>query len=688
MSAITPVSTDADTAVAEPYPPTAEEDRLFDSLDALRQEHTNLLKTFYAQGTSAAVLDSVKAFLKRGELSGKNFDRSDERLEAQRILDQWATVLMKSGHDEIDATLADFEGQDLSEKACPYVGLKPFGEADHGFFFGRELLVKQAVSVLAETDFLAVLGLSGSGKSSLVLGGILPDLRKGALPSSSSWNYVPPMVPGAEPLQNMVATFRAGAPGLIPSEFEAASLVEQPNLLAEAVQAGAGERSVLLVVDQFEEVFTLCDDPKIREVFASALLAFIDKAPARHKLILTMRSDFEPRLASLPKLQDRFIEHQTVLRATGLTRNELRAAIEGPAKAVGLHFHKEVIDALLKDVGDELAALPLLQFTLRKLWETKRYDRITLADYNSIGGAKGALARSADQFYEGLIPQDQAIAQRILLRMVRLGEGLEVTSARIRYSSLYELGYDRNRVDSVVQRLEQNGLIRITSGTKPGDEQLEVAHEAMVRNWRRFVRWLEQDRASLLIRRRLDDKTLEWLRLGGGTSGLLDQVQLEEAQEWLDTTSAIALGFHPSLPLLVQKSKEAIDAAEQEKEAAKQALRDQTRIAEEQQRYREFAEREFENEQRLWQAQGATRRMRRIARLAFFENLALGIAFILFIYCRHNDTATTIAAALAILGYSLGLVVFILAVPAVLKVRQVFRIFRWRSKASRRPSRI
>jgi Novel STAND NTPase 1 len=621
-----------------PSPPMTH--RGFELLDEFRDRHTELLKQYHAAGCTQEFVDILGDFIISGRNLGKLLDRAEERIEAQRILDQWSTILLKATGKEVETALAEFEGKDLSDRACPYVGLKPFGEAEHGFFFGRERLRSQAVSILAKEDFLAVLGLSGSGKSSLVLGGILPDLREGALPSSTSWIYVPPMVPGSEPLQSMVAAFRASS-GLLPPEFDPAHLIDKPELLAEAVYSGAGERSVLVIVDQFEEIFTLCEDAKIREAFAKTLLAFLGKSPGRHKVILTMRSDFEPRLASLPELQARFIENRTVLRAIGLTRDQLREAIEGPAKVVGLHFHKEVIDALLKDVGDEMAALPLLQFTLRKLWDTKRYDRITLTDYNNICGAKGALAKSADEFYENLIADEQTIAKRILLRMVRLGEGLEVTSARIGRSSLYELGHPRDVVDGVIQKLDQNGLIRVTIATKREDDELEVAHEAMVRNWRRFVRWLEEDRASLLIRRRLDDKTLEWLRLGGGAAGLLDQVEIKEAQEWLNTSSAKALGFHPSLPLLVKKSQEAIEATEREKRIAQQALLDQAK------------------------------RMRRVVWLAVIENLAI-LAFICLAYA--SDTAASNRAPLMVVGLVLilialliGVVVIILALHAMMR---------------------
>ena len=216
----------------------------------------------------------------------------------------------------------------------------------------------------------------------------------------------PQTVPGAKPLESMVDVFRA-TNGLLPDQFDAAQLLSEPKLLAEAVRAAAPGQSLLVMVDQFEETFTLCEDAAIREAFAASLLALLEDSQAAHRVILTMRSDFEPRLASLPELQKRFVENRTVLRATPLNRDELREAIEAPARTVGLRFHKEVVDALLKDVGEEISALPLLQFTLLKLWDTKTRDRITLAQYNSLCGAKGALAQSANEFYDRLMREEK-----------------------------------------------------------------------------------------------------------------------------------------------------------------------------------------------------------------------------------------------------------------------------------------
>ena len=661
-----------ETATAESVPlvggrvPDTEEVQQFDSLEVMRDEHTRLLKLFYADGATPNVVAQIRPFLARGQATGTSLDRPDERLEAQRILDQWGTVILKAVHEEIDATLAEFKGKDLSDKPCPYVGLRPFDEQDHALFFGRNRLRKEALQILGKQRFLAILGPSGSGKSSLVLGGILPDLRQDAIPSSASWIYVPPLVPGPAPLESLLSAFQT-VPGLLPPDTNTSTLLTQPQLFSEIIRPGASGRPVVVIIDQFEETFTLCEDPAVREAFARSLLALVEDQNAAHRVILTMRSDFEPRLALMPELQARFLESGAVLRALPLTQAELREAIEGPARAVGLHFHREVIDALLKDVGDEMAGLPLLQFTLRKLWDTKRADRITLSQYTSLGGAKGALAKSADEFYLNLVPEEQVIAKRILLRMVRLGEGLEVTSARIRRASLYELGYDQSKVDEVAGKLVESGLIRVTRAVNTADDQLEVAHEAMVRNWRRFVRWLEEDRANLLTRRRLDDKAAEWVRLGSGPSGLLDEVQLQDARKWLETTSAKALGFHPSLPALIEKSQELIDAAKREKELAEKKLLEQTRLAVEEQRQRRDAERELDNNIRFWEVQSVGRRMRRVALLALCENIAIAAFFAVIFLSGRTEWGFVVGLALVVIALGIGIVVVILAFPAMTK---------------------
>ena len=199
-----------------------------------------------------------------------------------------------------------------------------------------------------------------------------------------------------------------------------------------------------------------------------------------------------------------------MVRVTPLSAAELRDAIEKPAQKVGLKFEAGLVDQLLHDVLGEPAALPLLQFTLLKLWDHRARNRITWQAYNRLGGGRLALARSADDFYKELIPEDQATAKRIFLRLVRPGEGLEFTSNRVRLRTLYQAGEARDRVQRVIDKLIAARLVRVTEGDIAADAQIEVAHEALVRNWPRLVDWLEEERHTLRQRQVVTDAAERW----------------------------------------------------------------------------------------------------------------------------------------------------------------------------------
>ena len=273
----------------------------------------------------------------------------------------------------------------------------------------------------------------------------------------------------------------------------------------------------VVVVDQFEEIFTLCRDEPMRQAFVANLLSLLDVPGAGHIVVLTMRTDFVDNVARLPALQERF--EQATVRVTPLSAGELREAITGPATAVGLKFEEGVVDALVHDILGEPAGLPLLQFTLLKLWEKRERNRVTWEAYRRLGGGRLALANSADEFFENLIPEEQVTCKRILLRLVRPGEGLEVTSNRVRRQSLYGAGEARDRVDRVLDKLIAARLIRQTVGDTPADAQVEVAHEALVRNWPRLVAWLDEERVRLRARLQLTASAEQWAASESGPFG-------------------------------------------------------------------------------------------------------------------------------------------------------------------------
>lgn len=614
-------------------------DSLFPSLAALRALHSKLLEAHRTQAASDAFWQEVASFLLRGSRSGALLDREEERWAAQSLLDYWSATAYSVGRAMPDAALVDFDptlAPLIPDVQCPYVGLAAFHEGREKFFFGRERLLNTLVAQVTASRLVAVVGPSGSGKSSLVLAGLIPLLKQGAIaesddmPDSAQWRYLPRLVPGSEPLVNLGAILQPVQDRTHLARTRAADeLVTWLN--------ATGQEPAVLVIDQFEELFTLCTDEAARTAFINQLLTLVEAPGPRHTVILTMRTDFESFVARVPALLVRF--EAALVRVTPLNAAELRAVIEKPAELVGLKFEEGVVDALVQDVLGEPAALPLLQFTLLKLWEARDRNRITWETYKRLGGGRLALARSADRLYDSLIPEDQVTARRILLRLVRPGEGLEVTSNRIRQRVLYQTGEARDRVDRVLQKLVAADLLRLTTGERPDDTQVEVAHEALVRNWPRLVGWLEDERARLRERLRVTDAAEQWLKLGRDPGALLRGAPLEAALRYGD--------LNELEQAYIQASQAALVALEQEKETTRQRTLEQAlALAKEQER--------LAKSERQWaefQAKTAATLQRRLILLGVLSAIALLLATAVFLFYNQAnarraeaETQATIAA--------------------------------------------
>jgi hypothetical protein len=321
-------------------------------------------------------------------------------------------------------------------------------------------------------------------------------------------------------------------------------------------------------VNRFEEAFTLCDDDGLRQTFVDNL---VNLTNAGHVVILTMRTDFEAQVARLPDFQKLF--EPAVVRVGPLNAGELRQAVEAPAAMIGLKFEEGVVDDLLNDLLGEPAALPLLQFALLKLWERRDHNQITWEAYRKLGGGRQALANAADEFYNDLTPEEQTTARRMLLKMVKPGEGAEMTRHRVRRNSLYLKDEANDRVDRVLDKLIRAHLVRVTQGESGSEAQVEIAHEALLRNWPRLVDWLDEERMTLRQRHRLTAAAEQWQRLGKDPSALRRGALLAEALQY-DDLNLLEAEF-------VKASKDAEEAAEREKEAIRQReLDDARRIAE------------------------------------------------------------------------------------------------------------
>ena len=491
----------------------------FPSLFDLRSSHVQLL-ALQRKGTPFdALAPEVAKFVIKARQTGAVLDADEQRLAAQGLIDYWLTRLDRTDVPFEDGTLVDFDeslAPEIPDEKCPYVGLEAFREKDRPNFFGRAETLARALQILRERRFLAVIGPSGSGKSSIVLGGVVPMLKDGAIEGSKDWHYETPLAPGSASGKHLAAATGAGKP-------------------------------LVVIVDQFEELFTLIDDAASRVAFAKRL---VDIHESGGVVILTIREDYLPRLGALPELQE--LVRGGDLRATPLSASELREAIEKPAERINLKFESGLVDALVADVVGEPAALPLLQFTLWRLWTKRRRNRLTLETYREVGGGRLALARSADEVFEDLkMVQNQDTMRRILLRMVKPGAHSETTSSRVAIADLLRLGDDPARVQAVLDKLLAARLIRRTN------DRVEIAHEALIRNWPTFVEWIEQKSAAMTELHRFEALADEWVRFGR-ESGFLSERQLDDAEEWLRSDEAKDIGVKSSLPALVEASRRRI----------------------------------------------------------------------------------------------------------------------------------
>ena len=556
----------------------------YQSLASMRAVHTQLIEGRRETGETADFLEQVRDFIDSGRQTGALLDSSKDRQAAQSMLDYWDNVLNRAGQITEDPTLYEFDASlapELPDNACPYLGLDAFREGDETLFFGRQALIEQMHLHLDTQPLLAIVGPSGSGKSSVVLAGLLPKLKID--PEGRAWHYFSPLVPGSRPLINLAQAIKPTAASASWIDSQRLEFFNNPYRLLEIVNERCQDETgwiapAVLVIDQFEEIFTLTSQSRTRHAFVDNLLNLMHDRSTQHRVIITMRSDFEPQVTGLPKFYPLF--QTAVINIAPLQLSELREAIEKPAERVGLKFEDGVVDALLSEILGEPAALPLLQFSLLKLWEKRERNRVTWRAYESLKGGRWALAQSADGFYASLIPEEQLTVRRILLRMVRPGEGLEVTSNRIRRADLYNTGEDPGRVDRVLKKLIDARLVRQTEGETAEDVQVEVAHEALVRNWPQLMEWLEDERERVRKRIRLTIRAEEWKSRDYDDDALLRGQMLHEALT-VEDLNDLETQF-------VQASQTAVEAAQAEKEAIRQRELDQARqLAAEQQKLAE-----------------------------------------------------------------------------------------------------
>jgi WD40 repeat protein len=388
-----------------------------------------------------------------------------------------------------------------TQPEAPYLGLESFQPEDAERFFGREKLVSKLVRRISAARFLAVFGASGSGKSSLLRAGLLPAVGAGALPGDQKWAAVL-LSPGAHPLEELAVRF-ALTGGVTPGLLHA-DLVTNPaslDLIVRRAVATGPATQVLLVVDQFEEVFTLCQDETERAAFIRALLAAASGPRSGARVVVGIRADFYGRCADYPALVAALQDAQVLMGA--MSRDELGRAVTEPAAGAGLAVEPALVSTIVTEVEGRPGALPLLSHALLETWRRRRGRTLTLAGYEAAGGIRGAIAQTAERVYGQLSPEQQVTAKNVFLRLTALGEGTEDTRRRARRAELL-VGPEHQSLQPVLDRLAQARLVTL------GTDTVEVAHEAVIREWPRLRQWLTEDRDSLRMHRRLTEAATEW----------------------------------------------------------------------------------------------------------------------------------------------------------------------------------
>lgn len=458
----------------------------------------------------------------------------------------------------------------------PYKGLAPFAIQDSFYFFGREAMTERLLAAVGEQPLVALLGASGSGKSSVLHAGLAARLAApGGSHAAAREQRALCLVslrPGATPLAALAdALLSAGCrPPRHSTLLELLqhgeiSLADMTLPVSSALGPGArpGRQRLLLIVDQFEEVFTLCRDVQARSTFLHFLLGLppaVDGEPPLITVVLAMRADFLGQALQHRQLADALQEHTLLLGP--MTRAELQRAIEEPARLQRAVLEPGLVDRILDDVGSEPGRLPLLQFALALLWLHQQDGWLTHSTYDAIGGLRGALTDYADEVFLHLSLADQQAARHIFLTLVE--PGFDVLDVR-HLATRSEIG---DSFWPVAQRLADARLV-VTNTDTEGHETVELAHEALIREWRRLREWLDANREFRRWQQQLRIAAEHWRQNSDDESTLLFGGRLAEAERWLnerptEISPALCQYIDASLQLREQRRSEEIARQERE----------------------------------------------------------------------------------------------------------------------------
>jgi WD40 repeat protein len=478
------------------------------------------------------------------------------------------TRLTRDGWDpESDAAYQQAMGRTVGRSGagfavCPYRGLAAFQPDDADRFFGRDELVADLVQRLDRDRILFVVGPSGSGKSSLVRAGLIPALRSGAIVGSERWS-VALFSPRSNPTEELTYQLRRIAEWVLTDR--GISPPRDARSLADAVCDVTG--GLLLVIDQFEELFTLNRRPE-QEAFVEMLQTIADNVGSRLRLAMAMRADFYSVCATFPWLAWRATANQVLVGP--MRQADMRKIIEQPAVGAGLRLEDGLVDAVLEDAGSGTASLPLVSHAMAETWRRRDGDTLTLAGYRAAGGVAGSIAQTADTLYETAFEAgQQEICRRLMLRLVTPGEGTSDTRHRLPMSAL-DREQDPETGRKVVAEMTDARLLTVDR------DSLEIAHEALLQSWPRLRRWIDDAREDLRTRQRIAHAAAEWRAQGSDADLLYRGAPLQTALEWADERADL-LG--PEEKEFLAASEDAFLASRVKSEEAARRARRLRRIA-------------------------------------------------------------------------------------------------------------
>lgn len=504
---------------------------------------------------------------------------------------------------------------------CPYKGLNYFDEADADLFVGREALTSKLTERLLSltqnwsntpSRFLAVVGASGSGKSSLVRAGLVPSLRWNQ--NSSEWD-IRILTPTANPLASLAESLGQD------------SLTEEMLNSTQGLSRFANqENPLLLVIDQFEETFTLCRSEEERTAFINNLLTTASDPNGKVAVVITLRADFYAHCANYVQLREALATQQEYIGA--MNEDEMRRAIEEPARRGRWEFEPGLVDLLLHDVGREPGALPLLSHALMETWQRRRARMMTLSGYASSGGVRGAISETAESvFVDQFTPEERAIARRIFLRLTELSEETSASDTRRRasFNELILKPEEAATTQHVLKTLADARLI-ITS-----EDSAEVAHEALIREWHTLRTWLEENREGLRLHRHLTDSAQEWQVSNRESDILYRGARLAQAVEWASSHQE------------EMNDLEREFLAESRTHAEREAIEKETRRQRELEAAQKLAEVEGKRAEEQEQAASQLRKRALYLRIAFLAAILLAVTAVFFGIQSQN--ASRVAAS-------------------------------------------